>query len=417
MAAACRDVARYVSTQKRLEGRLPPKISKSSKLQTTMNHGKNICNQLKAIRRNIANENNIDLEITECTYKGECLGTCPQCEAEVRYLEKELARRLTLGKAATVAGIALTLGTPAVAQVEDRRDVARNVCTDHRSQNTDHWNCDKPVQGVIPQGQKVPDTVAEFADSVFTIRGTVTDAKTHEPVAFASVALLQGDRQIGDTQTDINGRFEIRHHGDVDKTKMNIRISCFNYEKSPEISFDGEREFKIALEPTAAAAEVKVEAVRVPIIEGGAPVVMGTRTKTDTPLRTKRHEKRKKKEDVVIQGTVIDLANDEPIPFANVVLKQKDSTLCGTQTDFDGNFLLKKGNLTDKENITIVVSSVGYKTAETPWNGEKSPMIKLKLGGPMMLGLVITHEHVPLINIGDGSIEYEQDGIKVKVQY
>ena len=61
-----------------------------------MTHGKDTCNYLKAIRRNIAQENEIDLEIPECTYKGECLGTCPQCEAEVRFLEtaaSAMARR------------------------------------------------------------------------------------------------------------------------------------------------------------------------------------------------------------------------------------------------------------------------------------------------------------------------------------
>lgn len=71
--------------------------------------GKEVCRHLKEIRRGIAKENDIDLEIPECTFKGECRGTCPRCEAEVEYLEREIARRLSAGKAATVAGIAVTL--------------------------------------------------------------------------------------------------------------------------------------------------------------------------------------------------------------------------------------------------------------------------------------------------------------------
>lgn len=74
-----------------------------------MKRGKYICGQLKAIRRTIAKENNIPLEIPECTYEGECRGTCPRCEAEVQYLENELSRRARMGVAATVAGIAVTL--------------------------------------------------------------------------------------------------------------------------------------------------------------------------------------------------------------------------------------------------------------------------------------------------------------------
>ncbi len=76
-----------------------------------MTHGKNICNQLKEVRKRIAEENEIPLEIEECTYKGECRGTCPRCEAEVRYLENALADRLRLGKVATVAGLALGLAS------------------------------------------------------------------------------------------------------------------------------------------------------------------------------------------------------------------------------------------------------------------------------------------------------------------
>lgn len=76
-----------------------------------MTHGKNICNQLKEVRKRIAEENEIPLEVEECTYKGECRGTCPRCEAEVRYLENALADRLRLGKVATVAGLALGLAS------------------------------------------------------------------------------------------------------------------------------------------------------------------------------------------------------------------------------------------------------------------------------------------------------------------
>ena len=78
---------------------------------TVMTHGKNICNQLKSVRKRIAEENDIPLKVEECTYNGECRGTCPRCEAEVRYLENALADRLRLGKVVTIAGLALGLAT------------------------------------------------------------------------------------------------------------------------------------------------------------------------------------------------------------------------------------------------------------------------------------------------------------------
>ena len=76
-----------------------------------MSRGKDICKKLKAVRKQIAEENGIELEIPECTYHGPCQGTCPRCESEVQYLESELEKRLRLGKVATVAGLALSLAS------------------------------------------------------------------------------------------------------------------------------------------------------------------------------------------------------------------------------------------------------------------------------------------------------------------
>lgn len=70
--------------------------------------GKKTCKILKEIRQRIAEDNDIELITSECTYQGDCLGTCPKCEAEVRYLERELAKRQALGKAAIISGMAVT---------------------------------------------------------------------------------------------------------------------------------------------------------------------------------------------------------------------------------------------------------------------------------------------------------------------
>ena len=69
--------------------------------------GKQTCKILKEIRKQIAAENDIELVVSECTYQGDCLGTCPKCEAEVRYLERELEKRQRMGKAAVFAGMSL----------------------------------------------------------------------------------------------------------------------------------------------------------------------------------------------------------------------------------------------------------------------------------------------------------------------
>ena len=68
--------------------------------------GRNICDTLKAIRKKIADANGIEYSPEECHFKGECRGTCPKCEQEVKDLEYELRLRQMAGTAIKVAGVA-----------------------------------------------------------------------------------------------------------------------------------------------------------------------------------------------------------------------------------------------------------------------------------------------------------------------
>ena len=58
--------------------------------------GKQKCKALREIRKQIAEENEIKYVVSKCTYRGECNGTCPRCEEELRYLEEELEKRRRL---------------------------------------------------------------------------------------------------------------------------------------------------------------------------------------------------------------------------------------------------------------------------------------------------------------------------------
>ena len=122
-----------------------------------MARGKQTCKILKEIRKQIAEENDIELVISECTYQGDCKGTCPKCEAEVRYLERELEKRQRMGKAAIFAG--MSLGTLFAAT-----------------------SCDlpilSPVRGEVP---RIPDPMEMSNDT------TQSDTITDEPF------LLEGD--------------------------------------------------------------------------------------------------------------------------------------------------------------------------------------------------------------------------------
>lgn len=62
-----------------------------------MERGKKICNALKEIRKRIADANGIPYESEECRHEGDCLGTCPKCEDELRYLQEKIEERAMLG--------------------------------------------------------------------------------------------------------------------------------------------------------------------------------------------------------------------------------------------------------------------------------------------------------------------------------
>lgn len=79
------------------------------KEDTVMKRGKRICNTLKEVRMKVAKANDIKYAPTECHHEGDCAGTCPACEAEVRYLEQQLQLRRQLGKAVAVVGVSMGL--------------------------------------------------------------------------------------------------------------------------------------------------------------------------------------------------------------------------------------------------------------------------------------------------------------------
>ena len=90
-----------------------------------MTKGKSICNVLKTIRKQVADANEIKYEPRECHHEGECRGTCPACEAEVRYIEQQLNIRRQLGKAVAVAGI--SAGLAALSSCTSCSDNASNL--------------------------------------------------------------------------------------------------------------------------------------------------------------------------------------------------------------------------------------------------------------------------------------------------
>lgn len=91
-----------------------------------MGKGKDLCDTLKTIRKAVADANGIEYVPGKCTNDDECCGTCPACEAEVRYIERELKFRRLAGKAVTVAGIAIGAASFAACSTDKLTDDGLN---------------------------------------------------------------------------------------------------------------------------------------------------------------------------------------------------------------------------------------------------------------------------------------------------
>lgn len=174
-----------------------------------MNKGKSTCKVLKEIRQKIANENGIRYAPKECNYEGECKGTCPACEAEVRYLEGELKRKQRNGFAVKLGGIAAGL----CAMVIPAQVGAQNINKDS-------------VKNPIPQVNAL-DSIAvkdlsEGAEDAIVVRARLI-FEDREPIVGASV-ILQGTTK--GTISDIDGYFAVKV-----PRETNLKISYIGCEE------------------------------------------------------------------------------------------------------------------------------------------------------------------------------------------
>ena len=182
----------FVISQHRLFGIRREKINLN--YIQLMNKGKSTCKVLKEIRQKIANENGISYAPKECHYKGECKGTCPACETEVRYLEEELKRKRRNGFAIKLGGIAAGL----CAMVIPAQVGAQNINKDS-------------VKNPIPQVNAL-DSIAvkdlsEGAEDAIVVRARLIFNDDKEPIPGA-IVILQGTTK--GTISDIDGYFAVK---------------------------------------------------------------------------------------------------------------------------------------------------------------------------------------------------------------
>ena len=175
-----------------------------------MTKGKSTCKLLKDIRQQIADANGISYQPKECHYKGDCAGTCPACEEEIRYLERELKARKGNGFGMKVAGIAAGI----CATVMPMTAAAQGVKPDSMS--------NLPVRTTKKDSVKVVD-LSDGCASPVVVRGMVIDAEDKEPVIGASVVIDGTNKGVA---TNVDGQFALKLPPDT-----SLVISYIGYKK------------------------------------------------------------------------------------------------------------------------------------------------------------------------------------------
>ena len=164
-----------------------------------MAKGKSTCKLLKDIRQQIADANGISYQPKECHHKGDCAGTCPACEEEIRYLERELKARKGNGFGMKVAGIAAGI----CATVMPMTAAAQVVKSDSTA--------NRPVHTAKKGDVKVVD-LSDGCASPVVVRGMVIDEENKEPV-IGAVVFIDGTKK--GVATNIDGQFALKVPSDT----------------------------------------------------------------------------------------------------------------------------------------------------------------------------------------------------------
>ena len=207
-----------------------------------MAKGKSTCKLLKDIRQQIADANGISYQPKECHHKGDCAGTCPACEEEIRYLERELKARKGNGFGMKVAGIAAGI----CATVMPMTAAAQTVKPDSTA--------NPPVHTAKRDDVKVVD-LSDSCASPVVVRGMVIDEENKEPVIGAVVFIDGTNKGIA---TNIDGQFALKVPSDTSLVISSIGYNSKKVRVSSLLSSDNN---VIMLEKDAMTGLVEVVTV------------------------------------------------------------------------------------------------------------------------------------------------------------
>ena len=296
-----------------------------------MARGKHTCRILKEIRRQIADANDIEYITSECTFKGDCSGTCPKCESELRYLERQLALRQAAGKAITLIGLSASIiganAIPANTPVNHKNDDCATVnaikgeMSDNRSEKA------FTVVGGIDQ---MPASKGGDAELMKLISARIDSIMKKRNIDLDKYDIAPGNEKV-------IIRFGINEEGKVVETAL-----------APESGKD------LLLTSVVTEAIHSMPKWIPPVNPSGItwltlPVIFSNTRKQDSS----------------IHGKVIDVNG---IPIIGASIKAMDTGVHSV-TDMNGNFSI---SITDGSILTV--RYVGMKTQEVPVSIGSGPL-------------------------------------------
>ncbi len=196
-----------------------------------MEKGKRTCEVLKAVRLQIAKANEIKYQPHECHHEGPCAGTCPACEAEVKYLEQQLQLRRMLGRAVVLTGIAAGLTSlTACGQSKlpngcendsTETELAGDVAVEGYMEPEPEEEQEEIVRGKIPAPV---DTIRPINNDEKVMTGVVEFQPQFPGGMEACKQFIKENLRYPDTESDVQGRVIVSFMVERDGSLSDIKV-------------------------------------------------------------------------------------------------------------------------------------------------------------------------------------------------
>lgn len=176
-----------------------------------MEQGKKICNALKEVRKRITDALGIPYEMDECHHKGECMGTCPKCDEETKYIQEQLDEREKCGLSTNIDNM---IANEELKEIGIQMKSAQRHIIDDRD--------------TILMGQCMPPDYYKFPSKIMKtlLKGNKYGNIVFSPIGIAYIlAMLQNGMEIEDEYIKIEELIGMFPYETSNQKKKGFRLS------------------------------------------------------------------------------------------------------------------------------------------------------------------------------------------------